>query len=1021
MEVRNEDEGYMEEVGTPAIYSSQNDREEETLGLTGRRNEDIGLNSQQRPRSDVFTMHRRGSFLSLGTWNVRTLNQAGKLENAIKEMEEHKLDLLGIAEMRWKESGSTTKNGYTVMYSGGEEHKEGVGMIISKKYAANVMGFLPVSSRVMLVKLAGKPFNIAIVQAYAPTGDHTDEDIEKFYQDIEKACREVKSTDVLIVMGDMNAKIGNGKVDGYIGGFGLGNRNERGDRMLEFCVDKDLMVANTYFQHPVRRLYTWKSPGDVRRNQIDYIMVKRRFRNCIKDCRTYPGADINSDHCLLVSKMNIKLKRIVKKKGKDQYDLEMFKQENIQQRYAVEVFNRFSLLSSEDGEQNDESAEEKIEKKWSHFKEGIHEATKKFVNKKEKKKHKEWMTQEILNLMTKRKEIKEKNGSSDVEYNKMDRRIKKECIKAKEEWFNEKCDELLKLERDNNSKEMHRKVKEVTGIKKKSSSGTQCIKDKLGNLLFEKESIDDRWMEYIQELYDDQQRIADIVVNDLNGPAITKSEILHALRRMKNRKAPGIDEITTEHLKALDDNGIKILTEICNDIYHTGYLPEELKHSIFVKLPKKPNANQCTDYRTLCLMGNVTKIILRVLMVRNSRIFDREAGRTQSGFRKGMGTREGIFNLRNIVEKLLEKHRKIYICFIDYEKAFDRVYHEKLIEILEKYEIDGKDIRLIKNLYWYQTASVKTDEGLTASFPIKRGVRQGCVLSPPLFNVYTEQIFRNVEDMPGVKIAGEYINNLRYADDTVLIAESEEELQKLVNEVKERSLEYGLKMNTKKTKTMVIRRNVDEPCRVDILVDGVTLEQVDKYTYLGQVITEDGRCEVEIRRRIQIAKTNFLKMKNILTSRKLSIELRMKIMDCYILSSLLYASETWTINEADWKRLEAFETWTLRRMLKISYLEHRTNEDVFKLAKSGRKFKIDILTRKIKYFGHLVRRNGLQRSILENYIPGSRGRGRPRHTWFTNIRQCMGKTYSEMAHLAGDRDKFRAAVAEMRSDTLYPQ
>ena len=145
-----------------------------------------------------------------------------------------------------------------------------------------------------------------------------------------------------------------------------------------------------------------------------------------------------------------------------------------------------------------------------------------------------------------------------------------------------------------------------------------------------------------------------------------------------------------------------------------------------------------------------------------------------------------------------------------------------------------------------------------------------------------------------MKIAGEYINNLRYADDTVLIAESEEELQKLVNEVKERSLKYGLKMNTKKTKTMVIRRNVDEPCRVDILVDGVTLEQVDKYTYLGQVITEDGRCELEIRRRIQIAKTNFLKMKNILTSRKLSIELRMKIMDCYILSSLLYASETWT-------------------------------------------------------------------------------------------------------------------------------
>ena len=643
------------------------------------------------------------------------------------------------------------------------------------------------------------------------------------------------------------------------------------------------------------------------------------------------------------------------------------------------------------------------------------------MQKKEKKKHKEWMTPQILNLMIERKEIKERNGDNDEEYIRMDKRIKKACIKAKEDWFDEKCDELIKLEKNHNSREMHRKVKEVTGIKKKSSSKNQCIKDKFGNLLFEKELIDERWMEYIQELYDDQQRMEDMDIDDLQGPAITRSEILNALRRMKSRKATGIDDITAEHLKALDDNGINVLTEICNDIYFTGYLAEELKHSIFVKLPKKPNANQCTDYRTLCLMSNVTKVILRVLMVRNSRIFDREAGRTQSGFRKGMGTREGIFNFRNIVEKMLEKHRKIYICFIDYEKAFDRVYHGKLMKIIRKYEIDGKDVRLIKNLYWQQTASIKTEDGLTASFPIKRGVRQGCVLSPPLFNVYTDHIFRNVEDMPGVKIGGEFINNLRYADDTVLIAESEEELQKLVDEVKERSLEYGLKMNTKKTKTMVVRKNVDEGCRVRIVVDGVTLEQVDKYTYLGQVITEDGRCEVEIRRRIQIARTNFLKMKNILTSRKIKIEIRRKILDCYIMSSLLYAAETWTINEAEWKRLEGFETWALRKMLKISYLEHKANEEVFELAKSGRKLKVDILTRKIKYFGHLIRGNGLQRSILEAYIPGSRGRGRPRHTWFTNIRQFMGRSYAEMAHLAWERQKFRAAVAEMRWQMLHHQ
>ena len=160
---------------------------------------------------------------------------------------------------------------------------------------------------------------------------------------------------------------------------------------------------------------------------------------------------------------------------------------------------------------------------------------------------------------------------------------------------------------------------------------------------------------------------------------------------------------------------------------------------------------------------------------------------------------------------------------------------------------------------------------------------------------------------------------MRYADDTVLIAESEEELQKLVDAVKEGSLAYGLEMNTKKTKTMIVRRDTKDGSRVNIKVDGVILEQVESYQYLGQIITEDGRCENEIRRRIGIAKTNFLKMKDVLITKKLSMETRKKILHCYIVSTLMYAAETWVINVADWKRLEAFELWALRKMMKVSW------------------------------------------------------------------------------------------------------
>ena len=1003
----------MDVFETPASTdTTARDREEGTPLRSGERNENSDLNSQERSGVDVLTMHRKGSDLVLGTWNVRTLHAVGKLENASKEMESHKIGILGVGEMRWTGSGCIKKDSYMVLYSGGEQHTEGVGMIISKKYTKAVMGFLPISRRVMVVKIEGKPFNLAIIQAYAPTADHSEEDIEEFYEDLEKACKHVASTDVMVVMGDMNAKIGKGSVDRYVGEFGLGERNDSGDRLLEFCIEKDLFVANTHFQQPARRLYTWKSPGDVYRNQIDYIMVRRRFSNSVKNCRTFPGADINSDHCLLVSKMNFRLKKIEKRKIKEQYNLDMLKQENIQSKYAVEVRNRFTALLCEETAQSDDRDESRVEKKWNCFKESVHEATKECTEKIERKKHKEWMTDDILKLMEERKALKNSN-SSDEEYSKKDKEIRKACLLAKEAWFNEKCDEILQLDKRNNSKELHAKVKEVTGTKKKKSGIQACIKDKEGNILFEKEKIEARWTEYIKELYDDEDRPVEFIIEGDEGPAFMTEEVKYAMKRMKNRKAPGIDEIKIEQLKALDDEGIRILTDICNEVYTTGYLPHDLKHSIFVKLPKKSNAIDCTDYRTLCLMSNVTKIILRIIAERNRRIFEREAGKTQSGFMKGKGTREGIFSLRIITEKMLEKHKKVYVCYIDYKKAFDRVYHALLMEILSHNEIDEKDLKLIRNLYWQQTASIQLDEGQSSSFPIKRGVRQGCVMSPPIFNVYTEEIFKESDELPGIKLLGEYINNLRYADDTVLLAETEEELQKLVDAVKEGSLKFGLEMNTKKTKTMIIRRDINDGSKIEIKVDGETLEQVDSYQYLGQLITEDGRCEKDIRRRIGIAKTNFLKMKNVLTTKNLSMKTRKKILYCYIISTLMYAAETWVINVADWKKIEAFEMWALRKMMKISYTEHKSNEEVLKMANHKRTIKSEILLRKAKYLGHALRRNGFQRGLLESTVVGGRGRGRPRHTWIHNITKESKMSYVELVRAADDRAGFRSTVEEI--------
>ena len=175
----------------------------------------------------------------------------------------------------------------------------------------------------------------------------------------------------------------------------------------------------------------------------------------------------------------------------------------------------------------------------------------------------------------------------------------------------------------------------------------------------------------------------------------------------------------------------------------------------------------------------------------------------QVGFRKGRGTRDQIANIHWIIEKATDFQKNIYFCFIDYTKAFDCVIHNKLWKILKEMGIPDLTC-LLRNLYAGKEATVRTGYGTTDWFQIGKRVHQGWILSPCLFNLYAEYIMRNAgleETQTGIKIARRNINNLRYADDTTLMAESEE-LKSLLMKMKEKSEKIGLKLNIQKTKIM---------------------------------------------------------------------------------------------------------------------------------------------------------------------------------------------------------------------------
>ena len=197
--------------------------------------------------------------------------------------------------------------------------------------------------------------------------------------------------------------------------------------------------------------------------------------------------------------------------------------------------------------------------------------------------------------------------------------------------------------------------------------------------------------------------------------------------------------------------------------------------------------------------------MITILQVKLQQYENREIPDVQAGFRKGRGTRDQIANIHWITEKATEFQKNIYLSFIDYVKAFDCVDHKKLWIILKEMGIPDHLTCLLRNLYAGQEATVRTGDGTTDWFQIGKGVCQGYILSPCLYNLYAEYIMRNAgldEAQAGIKIAGRNINNLRYADDTTLMAESEEELKRLLMKVKKESEKVGLKLNIQKTKIM---------------------------------------------------------------------------------------------------------------------------------------------------------------------------------------------------------------------------
>ena len=771
--------------------------------------------------------------------------------------------------------------------------------------------------------------------------------------DLQDTVDAAPSTDVLMLLGDFNARVGSSKDDSDVwqdvrGKHGVGECNAAGERFLEFCAVNQLTIMNTWFQKKHHHLTTWRHPATKAWHMIDYVVLRTEQRALCTDVQVMRGANCWSDHNMVRAKMRLCLPRR-KRRGADVLPIAVHTLQHSKTREAYEQKVTECLLS------RPYDPNKSNEHNWEVFKECVMAASEEVAGRGRSKKQPDWFWEaaDTLQPLIDAKNtalnqfLKTQSAANKKRFRAHQRTVKQAVDDAKEEWIKKVADEAEKARKDGCQRWTSIRKLQMTHRGRRPHRPSVLLK-KNGEMTANPGEVRQLWHDHFREILNipseySQEEIDGLPQHpphlELDEPP-TLEELMKALSKLKRGKAGGKTGILPELLIYGGAEVHDRLLQIMEDVWRSGEVVKDWKDAIIVPIPKKGDLRKCNNWRGISLLDIAGKVLARIMQERLQVIAEELLPDSQCGFRKGRGCTDMIFVARQLVEKCREHDDALFVLFVDLRKAYDSVPRPALWCVLEKNGVPPNMLSIIKSFHDNMQAEIRVGDTTTDKIKVLNGLRQGCTLAPSLFNLYFSAVMSAwraqcpeagmiVRYKHGRKLVGDRtaksrlecirVTESQFADDAAVYTTTREDFEHSTAKLVDTAASWGLTVSMEKTKGMAVGHHDNGSDTLPVQLAGGQIEMVSDFTYLGSNITSDGEVKEDVKIRIGKAARAFgCLQRAVFQNRRLSVETKRKVYKAAVLSVLLYATEAWAIKAESLRRLTSFHNRCVRSIMGVT-------------------------------------------------------------------------------------------------------